>query len=76
MAAALDGQRALPNEVWSEVCPIRARMGIHTGEVDTCEDGHYFGSALFRRGTVDGRRPLGGCPYRQQPRAPGGGPLA
>jgi predicted ATPase/class 3 adenylate cyclase len=32
VSAAVDAQRALADEAWAETGPLRARMGIHTGE--------------------------------------------
>ena len=32
VAAAVDAQRRLVAEPWSEACPIRVRMGLHSGE--------------------------------------------
>ncbi len=32
VAAAVDAQRALASEPWAETGPLRARMGVHTGE--------------------------------------------
>jgi class 3 adenylate cyclase len=45
--AALAGQRALHREPWPEGCAIRARMGLHTEEVER-QGGHYFGAPLYR----------------------------
>ena len=47
VAAALAGQLALQREAWGEVGPLRARMGLHTGEVER-QGGHYFGAPLYR----------------------------
>jgi predicted ATPase/class 3 adenylate cyclase/DNA-binding CsgD family transcriptional regulator len=47
VAAALAGQLALQREPWGEVGPLRARMGLHHGEVEL-QDGHYFGAPLYR----------------------------
>jgi predicted ATPase/class 3 adenylate cyclase len=46
VAAAIDGQLALMNEPW-DVCPIRVRMGLHTGAAEL-RDGDYYGSVLNR----------------------------
>ena len=45
--AALDAQRALQAEPWDDSVQIRARMGLHTGEV-SLQNGEYFGSPLNR----------------------------
>jgi predicted ATPase/class 3 adenylate cyclase len=47
VAAAIEAQRALLREQWGEVQAIRARMGLHTGEVEV-RGQHYFGTALYR----------------------------
>jgi class 3 adenylate cyclase len=47
VAAALAGQRALQTEDWGEVGELRARMGLHTGEVEV-QGAHYFGAPLYR----------------------------
>ena len=49
VAAALAGQLALQREDWGEVGagPLRARMGLHTGEVER-QGAHYFGAPLYR----------------------------
>src|SRR5688500_5192203 len=39
--AALDAQQALWREPWEDAGAIKARMGLHTGEVD-CHGGEYF----------------------------------
>jgi class 3 adenylate cyclase len=49
LAAALACQRALLEEQWGEVAPRRARIAVHTGEVELQGDGrHYVGEALIR----------------------------
>jgi predicted ATPase/class 3 adenylate cyclase len=48
VAAAVDGQIAIESEPWAESGRIRVRMGVHTGEVELRENGHYFGVPLFR----------------------------
>jgi predicted ATPase/class 3 adenylate cyclase len=47
VAAALAAQRALAAEIWPTATPIRARMGLHTGEAERRE-GDYFGSTINR----------------------------
>jgi predicted ATPase/DNA-binding CsgD family transcriptional regulator len=47
VAAALAGQHALRTEDWGAAGPLRARMGLHTGEVEL-QGAHYFGAALYR----------------------------
>src|SRR5262245_40134665 len=44
--AALAGQRALRAHDWG-AAPLRARMGLHHGEVDL-QGAHYFGAPLYR----------------------------
>ncbi len=48
IAAALAGQQGLRAEKWPEPGPIHVRMGLHTGEVELQQAGHYIGPALFR----------------------------
>jgi predicted ATPase/class 3 adenylate cyclase len=47
VAAALDGQRALRAEAWGATGELRARMGVHLGEVER-QGAHYFGAPLYR----------------------------
>src|SRR5262245_25731106 len=47
VAAALAGQAALQQESWGATGPLRARMGLHTGEVER-QGTHYFGAPLYR----------------------------
>jgi predicted ATPase/class 3 adenylate cyclase len=47
VAAALEGQRALQQESWAATGPLRARMGVHLGEVER-QGAHYFGAPLYR----------------------------
>src|SRR5262245_31766059 len=47
VAAALAGQLALQREAWGAAGPLRARMGLHLGEVER-QGGHYFGAPLYR----------------------------
>ena len=56
VAAALAGQRALRREAWGALGPdaLRARMGLHTGEVErqAGPGGPYSGAALYRAGRL------------------------
>jgi predicted ATPase/class 3 adenylate cyclase len=45
VAAAIDAQAALAAEQWPPRAPIKARMGLHTGESHE-RDGSYFGPAV------------------------------
>ena len=45
--AAVDAQRMLTAEPWARDAPLRARMGLHTGEAER-RDGNYFGATLNR----------------------------
>jgi predicted ATPase/class 3 adenylate cyclase len=45
--AAVAAQRALAAESWAETGPLRARMGLHTGEAEY-RAGDYYGGALNR----------------------------
>jgi class 3 adenylate cyclase len=47
VAAAVAAQSGLGSEPWNEATTIRARMGLHLGEVDE-RDGDYFGSPVNR----------------------------
>jgi predicted ATPase/class 3 adenylate cyclase len=47
VGAAADMQRALAEEDWRPMDPIRVRAGIHTGAVER-KGRHYFGPALYR----------------------------
>jgi predicted ATPase/class 3 adenylate cyclase len=47
VAAALAGQLALQAEPWGVTGPLRARMGVHLGEVEV-QGAHYFGAPLYR----------------------------
>ena len=49
--AAVDAQRSLGAESWPSETPLRARMGLHTGEAQE-RGGDYFGSALNRAARV------------------------
>lgn len=48
VAAAVDMQRALSDEKWPDIDPIRVRMGIHTGEA-TAYRGAYSGFPVLYR---------------------------
>ena len=48
VAAALDIQRALQDEPWGEVGPLRARMGLHAGDGVLRADGQYVNAPLNR----------------------------
>jgi predicted ATPase/class 3 adenylate cyclase len=47
VAAAVDAQIALTDEPWDPRAPIKARMAIHTGDVER-QGNKYFGASLFR----------------------------
>jgi predicted ATPase/class 3 adenylate cyclase len=47
LAATADLQRALAEEDWRPMDPIRVRVGVHTGTVER-RARHYFGPALYR----------------------------
>src|SRR5437762_5344193 len=47
VAAALSVQLALDAEPWPEATPIKVRMALHTGAVET-RDRDYFGQTLNR----------------------------
>jgi predicted ATPase/DNA-binding SARP family transcriptional activator len=51
VGAAVTAQRALLEEPWSVTGPLRARMGLHTGEAQH-RDGDYFGLALNRAARI------------------------
>ena len=51
VAAAIDAQRALGAERWSESTRVTVRMGLHTGEAQE-RDGDYFGPVLNRAARV------------------------
>jgi predicted ATPase/DNA-binding SARP family transcriptional activator len=53
VGAAVTAQRALSEEPWSVTGPLRARMGLHTGEAQQ-RDGDYFGLALNRAARIMG----------------------
>src|SRR5262249_11950076 len=43
--AAVESQRALVREQWSDGAALRVRMGLHTGHADV-RDGDYYGTAV------------------------------
>ena len=47
VAAAIDGQRALIAEDWSEIGGLKVRMALHCGPVEP-RDGDFFGPTLHR----------------------------
>jgi len=47
LEAGVRAQRSLGSEAWVETGPLRARMGVHTGEAEH-RSGDYHGSALNR----------------------------
>jgi predicted ATPase/class 3 adenylate cyclase len=47
VASALQAQRCLATAEWDDVGVLRARMALHTGEVER-RGNHYFGVALYR----------------------------
>ncbi len=47
ISAAIGAQRALGEESWFEIGPLRVRMGLHSGAVEE-RDGDYFGPVLNR----------------------------
>jgi predicted ATPase/class 3 adenylate cyclase/tetratricopeptide (TPR) repeat protein len=49
--AAIAGQRALLGEPWPDTCPIRVRMGLHSGDAQTRAT-DYFGRAVNRAARI------------------------
>jgi class 3 adenylate cyclase/catechol 2,3-dioxygenase-like lactoylglutathione lyase family enzyme len=49
--AAAEAQRALAAHDWPDDCPIRVRMGLHTGEAAVLDD-RYLGVAVHRAARV------------------------
>ena len=47
VSAALAAQGSLQAERWPTATPLRVRMGLHTGEVES-RDGDYFGTVVNR----------------------------
>ena len=55
---AVESQAALARASWPDGLALRVRMGIHSGETDE-RGGDYFGPAVNRARTRDGRRERG-----------------
>ena len=53
LKAAIDAQRALATEDWSDIGSLLVRMGIHVGAAEF-RDGDYFGSTLNRASRIEG----------------------
>ena len=51
LTAAVAAQHGLFAETWPHGCPIRVRMGIHTGEVES-RGGDFFGPAVNRTARI------------------------
>ncbi len=51
VAAGIDGQRGLFAERWPDLCAIRVRMGIHTGDAEA-RGGDFFGPAVNRTARI------------------------
>ena len=51
VTAAIAAQRSLTAEPWPATCPIRVRMGVHTGEAEA-RGGDYFGPAVNRTARI------------------------
>jgi predicted ATPase/class 3 adenylate cyclase len=51
--AAIDAQKALSAEAWTLTEPLRVRMGLHTGSVESRE-GDYFGTAVNKAARLMG----------------------
>ncbi len=51
VAASIAAQRMLQEESWGNTGPLRARMGIHTGDSES-RDGDYFGPAMNRTARI------------------------
>jgi class 3 adenylate cyclase len=51
VSAAIAAQVALFAEPWPSACPIRVRMGIHTGEAEA-RGGDFFGPAVNRTARI------------------------
>jgi predicted ATPase/class 3 adenylate cyclase len=49
--AGIAAQRALVKEPWPELCAIRVRIGIHTGEAES-RGGDFFGPAVNRTARI------------------------
>src|SRR5829696_4450675 len=48
LAASLAGQRALLDEAWGAIGPLRVRMALHAGEASPDPTGDYLAPALNR----------------------------
>jgi predicted ATPase/class 3 adenylate cyclase len=53
LMAAIDAQRALATEDWSDIGSLPVRMGIHVGPAEFRDD-DYFGSTLNRASRIEG----------------------
>jgi predicted ATPase/class 3 adenylate cyclase len=53
LKAAIDAQRALTTEDWSDIGSLPVRMGIHVGAAEF-RDGDYFGGTLNRAARIEG----------------------
>ena len=51
VSAGIAAQRGLQDEPWPEGCPIRVRMGVHTGDAES-RGGDYFGPAVNRTARI------------------------
>ncbi len=51
LAASIAAQRALLAEAWPDTCPIRVRMGLHSGDAQT-RAADYFGRAVNRAARI------------------------
>ncbi len=51
VTASMEAQRALATEAWPDSCPIRVRMGIHTGSAES-RGGDYFGPTVNRTARI------------------------
>ena len=51
VSAAIVAQRTLIAEPWPATCPIRVRIGVHTGEAEA-RGGDYFGPAVNRAARI------------------------
>jgi class 3 adenylate cyclase len=56
VVAAVEAQRLLVAEPWPKECPIRVRMGVHSGETRE-RDGDYFGPTVNRCARIMGAAP-------------------
>ncbi|HEX6145326.1 MAG TPA: adenylate/guanylate cyclase domain-containing protein [Acidimicrobiia bacterium] len=51
LTASLDAQRSLLTESWGPTGPLRVRMGVHPGEIESRDD-DYFGPAMNRAARI------------------------